>query len=178
MGRTTRLVLGSPPYAAFALLAAVVSLSAFVFSQNVALAEFAVIAPLALEDRLIILTGLFPFLGTNYGLLSATMLVAVAVLAGIDAALVAYHFRERGVRMRESGASAVGLALGALGAGCAACGSAVLAGILSLAGVAGAGTLLPFDGVEFSVLALVVLVLSIYWVADGMRGGEIRGCPI
>lgn len=27
-------------------------------------------------------------------------------------------------------------------------------------------------------LALVTLVLSIYWVGDGMRGGEIRGCPV
>lgn len=63
-------------------------------------------------------------------------------------------------------------------AGCAACGSAVLAGLLSLFGVAGAGTLLPLDGLEFSLLALVALVLSIYWVAEGMRGGEIRGCPV
>jgi hypothetical protein len=39
-------------------------------------------------------------------------------------------------------------------------------------------TLLPLEGQEFSVLAIVVVVLSIYWIADGMRGGEINGCPI
>ncbi|WP_158056734.1 hypothetical protein [Halorussus halophilus] len=178
MGRTTRLVLESPVYAALAVLATVVSLSAFVVSQNFELARFALTGPLALGDRVTILTGLFPFLGTNYGPFSATILLAVAVLAGIDAALVVYHFKEHGFGMSESGGSAVGLALGALGAGCAACGSAILAGVLSLVGVAGAGTLLPLDGVEFSLLALVVLLLSIYWVAEGMRGGEIRGCPI
>jgi hypothetical protein len=24
----------------------------------------------------------------------------------------------------------------------------------------------------------VAVLLSIFWLADGMRGGEIRGCPV
>jgi len=68
--------------------------------------------------------------------------------------------------------------LGALGAGCAACGSAVLAGVLSLVGASGLALLLPLDGVEFAALASVALVLSMYWLADGMRGGSIDGCPV
>lgn len=194
MGRTARLVLGLPTYAAVALLTAVVALSAFVLGQNFALAEFALTAPIGFEDRATILLGLYPFLGTNYGLLAEILLVTVAALSGIDVAMVVYHFREHGIGAREergeseaqasnasggaAGGSTVGLVLGALGAGCAACGSAVLAGLLSLFGVTGAATLLPLDGIEFSILAVVALVLSIYWVADGMRGGEIRGCPI
>ena len=102
----------------------------------------------------------------------------LAALTGVDVAMVVYHLRKNGLRVREGSGSAVGLVLGALGAGCAACGSAVLAGVLSLFGVAGAGTLLPLDGIEFSLLGVVVLLLSIFWVADGVRGGEIRGCPI
>jgi hypothetical protein len=183
MGRTARLVLGSPAYAALALVTAVVALSAFVFGQNVELARFALTAPLGFEDRATILLGLYPFLGTNYGPVAEVLLVAVAGLAGVDVAMVTYHFREHEVGVGSAGAttggsSAVGLVLGALGAGCAACGSAVLAGLLSLFGVAGAGTLLPLDGLEFSLLALAALLLSIYWIADGMRGGEIRGCPV
>ncbi|NHN58971.1 MULTISPECIES: hypothetical protein [Halorussus] len=184
MARTVRLVLGLPAYAALALSAAVVALSAFVLGQNLALTRFAVSAPTGLADRATILLGLYPFLGTNYGPVAELLLVAVAALSGVDVALVGYHFREHGLGGREgepggvAGGGTVGLILGALGAGCAACGSAVLAGLFSLFGVAGAATLLPFDGVEFSVLALVALVLSIHWVADGMRGGEIRGCPV
>lgn len=178
MGRTARLVLGLPAYAALALLTAVVALSAFVLGQNFALAEFALTAPIGLEDRTAILLGLYPFLGTNYGPVAEVLLVAVAVLAGVDVALVGYHFREHGVQITEGSGGAVGIVLGALGAGCAACGSAVLAGLLSLFGVAGAVTVLPLDGLEFSLLALVTLLVSIYWVADGMRGGEIRGCPV
>jgi hypothetical protein len=53
----------------------------------------------------------------------------------------------------------------------------VLVGLLSLVGASGT-VLLPFDGLEFTALAVVALVLSSYWLADGMRGGEINGCPI
>ncbi|MFC4552504.1 MULTISPECIES: hypothetical protein [Halorussus] len=178
MGRTVRLVLGVPTYAVGALATSIVALSAFVVAQNFELARFALVGPLALDDRISILAGVYPFLGTSYGPVTGAALVCVAALAGVDAAMVVYHFREHGFGARESGGSAVGLALGALGAGCAACGSAVLAGVLSLFGAAGAGTFLPLEGLEFSVLALATLVLSVFWVADGMRGGEIRGCPV
>lgn len=65
-----------------------------------------------------------------------------------------------------------------LGAGCAACGPAVLVGLLSLVGADGALTQLPFEGLKLTALAAVALVLSIFWIAEGMRGGSIRGCPV
>ena len=96
----------------------------------------------------------------------------------LDIAFVTYHLREHGLSVKEGGGSAAGVVLGVLGAGCAACGSAILVGLLSLVGATGLLTLLPFEGLEFTALAVGVLVLSMYWLADGMRGGEIRGCPV
>lgn len=55
---------------------------------------------------------------------------------------------------------------------------AVLGGLLSLVGPEGALTLLPLDGLELTVLAALALVLSTFWLADGMRGGAIQGCPV
>ncbi len=37
---------------------------------------------------------------------------------------------------------------------------------------------LPLDGLEFAFLALVVITLSLHWLADGMRGGMVNGCPV
>jgi hypothetical protein len=179
MGRTARLVLSIPGYAATALLVAVGTLTAFVVSGNLALVGDVVVGgALPLGARLSVLLGLFPFLGTSFGPLQGAVLVLVAALTGLDVSMVVYHLREHRVGLREGGGSAVGALLGTLGAGCAACGSAVLAGVLSLVGAAGLLTLLPFDGLEFALLALVALVLSIHWLADGMRGGEINGCPV
>lgn len=176
MGRTARLVLGGPGYALLALVAAVAALSLFVFSLNVPLVQFALSPGLGLGDRLTLLVPLYPFLGPAFGLAQGVLLLLVAALAGVDIAMAVYHVREHDLSA-ASGSSLVGVVFGTLGAGCAACGSAVLAGVLALFGL-GTLTVLPLDGLEFALLGLVAVVLSIHWLADGMRGGEIRGCPV
>lgn len=179
MGRTVRLVLGIPAYAVLAFLVSVGSLSIFVLSRNIELlVNVIVFGDLPLMARTSVLVGLYPLVGNAYTLSSSLLLVATALLVGIDIALVTYHLREHRLTARESSGGVTGVVLGTLGAGCATCGSAVLAGLFSLVGAGGALTLLPLDGLEFTLVALVVLVLSIFWVAEGMRGGEIRGCPV
>jgi len=207
VARTVRLVLGVPRYAAGSVAVALLALSGFVLSQNVALVRDTVIGgSLPLNARLTILVEQYPFVGTSYEPAAGAMLVVVAALTGANVAVAAYHLREHGVLGRETGedgtgdgeradgqasagrgtagnaaggaGSVVGVVLGALGAGCAACGSAVLAGLLSLAGGSGLLLALPFEGLEFTLIALVPLLLSLFWLADGMRGAEIRGCPV
>ncbi len=179
MGRTARLVLTIPRYAALGLLSAVVGLTTFVASLNLPLVNQLVVGgPLPLEARLEILWYLYPFVGSAYDPLQGGLLVGVAALMGVDVAMVVYHAVEHDLSVREGGAGLVGAVLGTLGAGCAACGSAVLLGLASLLGVSVSATVLPLDGLEFALLALVVILLSIYWIADGMRGGIVRGCPI
>jgi len=179
MGRTARLVLTSPAYAAVAVLASAASLTAFVVSLNVPLVMNLVVGgSLSFSGRLTVLTELYPFVGTSFTPPQGALLIAVALLTGVDIAMATYHFREHGLDLQQGGAGAAGLVLGALGAGCAACGSAVLLGLLSLVGVSTTLLFLPLDGLEFAVGAVVVLTLSIYWLADGMRGGEINGCPV
>lgn len=178
MGRTARLVLGAPGYALLASLTALVGLSLFVLSLNTALAGFALTCDLALGARVRILLGLYPFVGSAYGPAQGVLLALVSLLLGVDAAMATYHFREHRLTVEAGGASAAGVVLGTIGAGCAACGVPVLLGVLSVLGVPSAALLLPFDGLEFAALAVVVLLLSIFWLADGMHGGEIRGCPV
>jgi hypothetical protein len=85
---------------------------------------------------------------------------------------------EHDLRVRESSESVTGIVLGTLGAGFASCGSVLLAGLLSLVGAGVVLTLLPPDGMAFVFVALVGVVLSIYWFADGLRGGIAAGCPV
>ncbi len=175
MGRTARLVLGAPGYAALAVVAGGAATTLFVLSQNLPLVgDVLVGGTLPLGARLRVFLGLF----RSFALHTFAVLALVGVLTGVDVAMVAYHLREHRVTLAEGGGSVVGVVLGTLGAGCAACGSAVLAGVLGLLGAGGLLTLLPLDGLEFALLALVALVLSIHWLADGMRGGEVRGCPV
>jgi len=179
MARTARLVLSAPRYAALTAVAALASLTLFVVSLNVTLVGDVVLGGgLSPAGRLRVLTELYPFVGTSFGALQGAALYLVAMLAGVDIAMAAYHFGEHGLSARSGGTSAVGLVLGVLGAGCAACGSAVLFGLLSLFGLGTSLLVLPLDGVEFALLAAVVLTLSIHWLAEGMRGGQVNGCPV
>lgn len=179
MGRTSRLVLTAPRYALVAGVAAVVSLTLFVTSLNLTLVSDLVIGgQLPLRGRIRILLELYPFIGTSFGALQGLVLIVVSALAGLDVALATYHFREHGVGLQEGGSSVAGIVLGFLGAGCAACGSAILLGLLGLFGVSTSLLFLPLEGLEFALLALVVLTLSIHWLTRGMRGGAINGCPV
>ena len=177
--RTARLVLRLPAYAVTALVVTLATLSAFVLSQNLALVGDVVLGgSLPLDARLRVVTELYPFVGTSYSAVTGSALIVVSALTGVNLAMVAYHVREHGLSPEGSGGSIAGVLLGALGAGCAACGSAVLAGVLSLVGASSLALLLPLDGVEFALLASVALLLSMFWLAEGMRGGVIGGCPV
>ncbi|ACV49078.1 MULTISPECIES: hypothetical protein [Halomicrobium] len=178
MGRTARLVVTIPAYAAIAAVAAVAGLTAFSLSLNVSLVVDTLSLPISTVSKVELLASLYPFVGTAFTPLQGGLLVVVAATLGVNVAMVAYHFREHGLSLQQGGTSVLGAVLGALGAGCAACGSAILLGLLSLVGVSTSLLWLPLDGLEFAVLALAVVVLSTYWLADGMRGGQINGCPI
>lgn len=179
MARTARLVLSVPAYAALAVVAAVAALTLFVVSQNLTLVgDLVVGGSLPFESRLTILLELYPFVGMDYTPTTGGLLVLASVLIGVDVAMATYHFRENRVGLREGSGSVAGVLLGTLGAGCAACGSAVLVGLFSLFGVTASLTVLPLEGLEFVLLALVAVLLSIHWLADGMRGGSIAGCPV
>ncbi|ERG96642.1 hypothetical protein [Haloquadratum walsbyi] len=179
MGRTIRLVLTIPLYTIAAIIAAVTALTVFVMSLNVQLVSDLIIGgALPPTDRLTVLVELYPFIGTSFGPLSGVLLLIVSILTGVNVAMAGYHVREHELTVAGGGASMLGVVFGTLGAGCAACGSAVLLSVLGLFGISTSLLFLPLDGLEFALLALVVITLSIHWLADGMRGGMVNGCPV
>lgn len=179
LGRTLWLVVTIPVYAVGAAVGAVAAMTLFVVSQNLQFAEFALTAGgLTLGDRVTLLGELYPFVGAIYSPAFSVALLVLSLLVGADLAMTAYHVRSGGLSGGESAGGILGVALATVGAGCAACGAALLTGLLSLVGAAGLLTLLPLEGLEIAVLAGVVLVLSMHWIAQGLRGGRIRGCPV
>ncbi len=179
LARTLRLVLTIPRYAVGAVLGAGAAMTLFVLTQNLQFAEFALTAGgLSLGDRLTLLGELYPFLGTIYGPKFSVALTVLAAFVGANLALTTYHVREHGLSGGESAGGVLGVALATLGSGCAACGAALLSGLLSLVGAAGLVTALPLEGLEVAIVAGLVLVLSTHWIAQGLRGGRINGCPV
>ncbi|MBI4158543.1 MAG: hypothetical protein HY505_02930 [Candidatus Yanofskybacteria bacterium] len=115
-------------------------------------------------------------ISTNFSTLSATYTIAIAILFGINIAMVVYLVRKRRLGLaptlrsgQAGGGMAVGfggIASGALGIGCAACGSFILTTTLSFFGVAGALAILPLRGGEFGILSVVLLIISLIIISD------------
>lgn len=179
VARTVRLVLSIPAYAVLALAGSLVGLSVFVLTQNLPLVSRVIVGgSLPLDARLTILVNLYPYVGSAFKPMTEALLVSSASLFGVNAALLGYHLRQEQVSVRSGGGSVTGMLFGTLGAGCTACGSAIVAGLLSMFGATGVLAALPLEGMEFTILSILALLLSIYWLADGMRGAEVDGCPI
>lgn len=179
VARTVRLVLSLPTYAVLAFLYGVLALTVFVFARNLTVLRRVILfGELPVDSRLQVLVGMYPGFGAAYTPGQTAVLVATGALVGLDLAMLTYHFRAHGASLRDGSGGVTGVLLGTLGGGCAACGSAVVAGVLSMVGASGLLAVLPLDGLEFALLALGLLLASIYWLAEGMRGREIAGCPV
>ncbi len=169
----------------YILIAVVVALVVFVFATwlpNLGLIWKITVSPsVPLLDKARILASLVGSIQTNFTVFSALYTIAIAVLFGVNAAMVTYYVKLQKRFSRQTGqASAAaglgGLASGFFGIGCAACGTFVLGPILSLVGATGLIALLPFDGQEFGVFGVGILGFSIFLVAKKIR--EPLVCPV
>lgn len=166
---TGRRVLSKPPYLLLALVVAVANVLAFVIARNYRLfVDVVLLGSQSSSARLTVLLNMLPLIGGGYKLASALVLVTLGGLAGLAAALFADRFNRRRADA-AAGSGGLGVLVGFAGAGCAACGAPVVAAVAGTS-LAGAVTVLPFGGTEFAVLAIVLLALSIWWLADDARG--------
>lgn len=117
------------------------------------------------------------FLGgiaTNVTPFSAFLIIGMSILFGVNAALFAYYLFQQRRLPKKEGVGAVGaLMSGILGVGCASCGSFVLGALLASFGASGLIVLLPLRGEEFTLLAIVLLSFSIYWMAKSIQAGKL-----
>ena len=93
-------------------------------------------------------------------------LIAISLLIGIVVALLVFKIKvARASRTRGGISSGLGIFLGVIAPGCAACG----VGLAALFGISAAGlSLLPLKGLELSLLAIVLLLISIWQLSKGL----------
>ena len=158
-------------HASYIALASALAVAAFLFAvwfPNLGLlTEVFTTSSAPLAAKLGIATSLIGGIRTNFSLLSAGYTIAIAILFGLNIAMVAYFLKRRRADLarQEMAAGLGGVASGALGIGCAACGSFLLSTTLSLFGAAGALALLPLQGGEFGILSVVLLLVSLLLIS-------------
>ena len=146
--------------------------SAVVFTFAVWLPNFRLIIEILFNssassvEKTNIILSLFKSIQTNFSVVSASYTIAIAVLFGINTALIIYYIRSRQNSKLGSGTtlSAGGLVSGIFGIGCASCGTFVIGSLLSIFGASVLLTYLPFGGEEFGFLGVALLIYSSYLI--------------
>ena len=169
--RTVQDVLSVPRYAMLAVAVALGALTSFTVSLNPIVVHLALMGTLPASVRLEVLSRLYPFVGTGVETSVGVLLVVTAALFGIDVALMTSHIRGRGGSASAGGGGSIHAALGAFGAAAASCAAAMRSGATLLYGDPTVIVLLPFAGLEFTLLALVALLVSIHRATEAIGAG-------
>ncbi|MBI2049445.1 hypothetical protein HYT32_00820 [Candidatus Roizmanbacteria bacterium] len=99
------------------------------------------------------------------GPINVLAVALVSFLAGINLSLVVLRTRATKVFVgRTNVFGFFGIFGGAFGAACSACNTA----LIGLLGVSGGLAIFPLRGLEFSFLALLLLILSLYYISKSM----------
>ena len=158
-----REILCSPKYT---LLALILTILLFVFSvwlPNLGLIRDVVFSNnFTFLNKIIFLWNSLGAITTEFSAPSATLLVVISVLFGLNISLTVYYFKRRVTLQKAGGMSIAGMLAGLIGIGCASCGSVILSTFLGVGATAAFTGFLPFGGQEFSILAIIILVWSLY----------------
>lgn len=115
---------------------------------------------------------------TNFDLFDRVSMITLGLLMGINVALVTYYCRRTFRIQKSAGTSIIGIVIGMFGIGCSACGSVLLSSVFGV----GIGTvimgLLPWHGMEFFMISLVILVGSTLYIAYKIEQPLVCGIKV
>ncbi|NCN06652.1 MAG: hypothetical protein GW946_02300 [Candidatus Pacebacteria bacterium] len=115
---------------------------------------------LTLLQKITLLSSLIGSLQTNFTMISRSLILITAVLAGVQISLLTYHMRQK-IRVQKSlGMSFAGILSGLLGVGCASCGSVILTSLVGIGSTTAIIAFLPLKGQEFGLLGVGLLVFA------------------
>lgn len=163
-----------PRYILLALAVSFVIFSLSVWLRNLPLLRLVTASPLFdFSDKLSIFFGFLAGVNESIGLFPSLLIIAMSLLFGANTALFIYYIRQRRRLLAGKGGLTIGAFIaGLFGIGCASCGSFLASSVLAVFGASSLIALLPLKGLEFAILSILLLSLSIYWL-----GKEIKNDP-
>ena len=169
-------VFRKPAYSILALATSITVFALAVWLPNFSLLVWIMGHPgISLAQKFDLPISLLGSIATNFTLLSASYTMAIAILFGINIAMMVFYLRRRVAAVKSSGVTMgfLGLVSGALGMGCAACGSLLLTSGLSLLAASSILAWLPLGGSEFGILGVILLMISIYIIAKQIQNPAV-----
>lgn len=102
---------------------------------------------------------------TNYTMFTRVLLILSAIFTGLVVGALLLYLRRRVGLERSTGTSVLGIVVSVIGIGCASCGSIILTSLFGI-GALSFTAILPLNGVEFSILGILLLLYSFFSIAN------------
>jgi len=161
-------VFRKPQYSGVALIVALILMgSALLLPNRQLLVGVLASDSIGFASKFSFVWSLLGSISTNFSPFSAAYLILVAVMFGINIALLIYYIRRRQLKDSDKSVQLANLggAVSALfGIGCMACGSVVLTALFGIFGAGAVIAFLPLHGFEFGIIGIALLSFSIYYI--------------
>lgn len=168
--RSSKIVFSHPAYILLGILVALLLLLLAIWLPNISfLKHVAVSESYSFSSKVNIFWHSLGFLKTNFSHTTRFITFAVAILSGINISLLVYYLIHRITLERAAGTGLFGTIAGLLGVGCASCGSVILSSIVGLGASTSFLGILPFKGIEFGILGIVMILFSIQLLAKKIQ---------
>jgi|SRR5579884_2157766 len=152
------------------VVVAVLYLALVVFVINHSLVETTIIGDYPLFYKVSLLVSLLGGLGATMSELGILTVLLIAILTGLNLTLSVQRIKR--TRKNRSQMPVFGGAfLGIAGAGCGACGLPAA----SFLGLGGSLTFLPLRGQELSLIAVVLLMVSLFFL---IKSSKVKSCKL
>lgn len=109
----------------------------------------------------------------NFTATSRIMALLVSVFTAINISMLVFYLRRRIKRQRDWGVGFVGIIFGIVGVGCISCGSVLLSTFIGFSSSIILLKFLPLKGVEFSLIGIFLILLSIYLLSKKIINPEV-----
>lgn len=175
ISQTMREVFSSFVYVTIAVLFGFFIFSLSLWLRNLKLLADVIASSLfSVSDKILFFVKFLGGIATAVTPFSAVLIVTMSILFGINISLLVYYLnRAKRIPAKEGIGATGGIVSGMFGIGCASCGSFLLGSILASFGASGVIALLPLKGEELSILSIVLLSLSIYWMSKSIQSQKI-----
>jgi hypothetical protein len=162
---TLRIVGTKPAYGLLAVCSAFLMLSIIIWSLNYQLVGYILTNPdMTVFQKVRFFSYGYEALFTSFDSFLSVSVIALALLFGINVAVLTYALRQKTASARATGTSGIAATLGILSSGCAACGTSLLGPVLATFGATSL-TAVHNIGAAFSLIGSALLLYSIYKLA-------------
>lgn len=109
------------------------------------------------------------FFITNSSKVDRIFLLIIAFLSGVNMAMLTYYLKKRLGLQKRVGTGFLGMLAGLIGIGCASCGSIMISSVLGFTVATSFLKFLPLKGSELGIFGILLLILSIYFLARKIK---------